>query len=249
MLHGYVFRDLARSNAALARKYEWLKQNVFGGWEYATGNQNYAAFPEPAENRPNNVIDYSRNDPEFVWDYRVRLPGDAWFLRSAGPAANPATLLLEESAPIASAEKYRDSGVVLFGAANPWKEVGTWTSMLHSAFPSGYADVRAWIGLKNGDDTGTRFDLRAEVYKNGSLLASGETLCISGVSRNPATAKEVTIALDAYPPASFGESDTLSLKVLTRIGTNPDGSRCPGHTGAAGVRLYFDSTSRPSTLE
>ncbi len=32
-----------------------------------------------------------------------------------------------------------------------------------------------WIGLKNSDDVGTRFDLKAEVFENGSLIGSGET--------------------------------------------------------------------------
>jgi hypothetical protein len=40
--------------------------------------------------------------------------------------------------------------------------------------------------------------------------------------------------------------DTLSIKVLTRIGTYPDGSKCPGHNNAVGLRLYYDSVTRPS---
>jgi hypothetical protein len=38
--------------------------------------------------------------------------------------------------------------------------------------------------------------------------------------------------------------------VLTRIGTNPDGSKCSGpggsHNNAVGLRLYYDSPTRPS---
>jgi hypothetical protein len=46
---------------------------------------------------------------------------------------------------------------------------------------------------------------------------------------------------------------TLSLTLRTRIGTNPDGTRCSGsdasHSNAAGLRVYFDSVSRASKLQ
>jgi hypothetical protein len=34
----------------------------------------------------------------------------------------------------------------------------------------------------------------------------------------------------------------------TRIGTNPDDTKCgpPGHNNAVGLRLYYDSANRPS---
>ena len=43
-----------------------------------------------------------------------------------------------------------------------------------------------------------------------------------------------------------GTSDVLSLKILTRIGTNGAGAFCGGHSNAVGLRLYFDAVSRPS---
>lgn len=36
--------------------------------------------------------------------------------------------------------------------------------------------VQLWAGLKNSDDIGTQFDLRADVYKNGSPVALGQIL-------------------------------------------------------------------------
>jgi hypothetical protein len=37
---------------------------------------------------------------------------------------------------------------------------------------------------------------------------------------------------------------------LTRIGTLPDGSKCPGpggsHSNATGLRVYYDASTRPS---
>jgi hypothetical protein len=37
--------------------------------------------------------------------------------------------------------------------------------------------AKVWVGLKNSDDVGIRFDLRAEVYANGTLVASGQEQC------------------------------------------------------------------------
>ena len=105
-----------------------------------------------------------------------------------------------------------------------------------------------WIGLKNSDDQGTQFDLRAEIYANNSLtpVSVGEARCITNVTRNPDLAKEIAVLFDR----SFGPSDALTLKVFTRIGTNADGTKCSGpggsHNNAVGLRLYYDSVSRPT---
>jgi len=107
-----------------------------------------------------------------------------------------------------------------------------------------------WIGLKNSDDQGTQFDLRAEFYINDALISEGETLCITGVTRNPSYAKEVTVPFGPVSNGAHGPGDILSLRLLTRIGTNPDGSKCSGpggsHNNAVGLRLYYDSPTRPS---
>ena len=51
----------------------------------------------------------------------------------------------------------------------------------------------------------------------------------------------------AFSPAAFnGTTDVLSLRILTRIGTNGSGGFCGGHSNAVGLRLYFDAVSRPS---
>lgn len=107
-----------------------------------------------------------------------------------------------------------------------------------------------WIGLKSSDDQGTQFDLRTEVYVNGQLVSEGETLCITGVTRNPSYAKEVTVQFNPVSDGAFYSGDALSLRVLTRIGTTPDGQKCSGpggsHNNAVGLRLYYDAPTRPS---
>jgi sugar lactone lactonase YvrE len=113
--------------------------------------------------------------------------------------------------------------------------------------------VRVWAGLKNSDDQGTQFDLRVEVYKNGAaLMLAGEARCVTGITRNPSLAKQVDVLPNFAGEGGFAPGDELTLKILTRIGTNPDGTKCPGpggsHNNATGLRLYYDSVDRPSRL-
>ncbi len=116
--------------------------------------------------------------------------------------------------------------------------------------------AHGWIGLKNSDDQGTQFDLRAELLKNGEVVASGLKRCITGVTRNPALATEAVVPWDAFAPVSTSPGDTLSLRFSTRIGTNPNNpnnSKCAGpggsHSSAVGLRLYYDSATRPSAFD
>ncbi|MGC1798913.1 MAG: hypothetical protein WA701_00870, partial [Solirubrobacterales bacterium] len=114
--------------------------------------------------------------------------------------------------------------------------------------------AHGWIGLKNSDDQGTQFDLRAELLKNGTPVASGLKRCITGVTRNPALATEAVVPWDAFAPVSTSPGDTLSLRFSTRIGTNPaDTSKCAGpggsHSNAVGLRLYYGSATRPSAFD
>jgi hypothetical protein len=176
-----------------------------------------------------------------------------YYLHGTGANANPVTLFVSTTAPTSATEKYKDSPAVNFAGGNPWQEIGTWASTPppSAGTLTSLGDLHAWLGLKNSDDQGTQFDLRAEVYRNGVLVASSQTLCITGVTRNEAQAKEATTAFGGFSPVSFnGSSDRLAIKVLTRIGTNPDGSKCVGpggsHNNAIGLRLYFDATDRQS---
>ncbi len=170
------------------------------------------------------------------------------YLHGTGPNANPPTLFLNSSPPTASTPKFKDSLAVNFAGGNAWKVIGTWTATPQSFTLNSLGDLHAWVGLKNSDDQGTQFDVSAEVYKGPLLVASGLTRCVTGVTRNENLAKEVTVAFAPFTAVQF-VGETLSLRVLTRIGTNPDGTKCPsppGHNNAVGLRLYFDAASRPS---
>ena len=74
--------------------------------------------------------------------------------------------------------------------------------------------------LRNSDDQGTQFDLRVEVYSGATLVASGEKRCITGLTRNPTLAQQVSVPLTGYA------TGPASVKILTRIGTTAANLKC-----------------------
>src|SRR5258706_5559136 len=179
------------------------------------------------------------------------------YLHGTGTTANPATIFLDSTAPTGTTAKYKDSTGINFSGGNPWKEVGAWTaaSSQTSGQLTSLNDLHVWLGLKSSDDQGARFDLRAEVYRNGVLISSGQTLCITDITRNETQAKEAVVSFGTFNSISMnGTTDSLSVKILTRVGTNPStgsgqaGALCGGPNGAIGLGLYFGRTTRPAKL-
>ena len=174
-----------------------------------------------------------------------------FYLHGTGPVDNPPTLFLDNTVPTATSAKFKDSTSINFSGGNPWKEVGTWSASpgLTRGTLTSLSDLRVWLGLKNSDDQGTNFDVQVEVSKNNTLVSSGLTRCISGVTRNADSAKEVAVPIAPFSQTLFdGTVDVLSVKILTRIGTNASGASCGGHSNAVGLRLYFDAANRTSRL-
>src|SRR5262245_28145266 len=175
----------------------------------------------------------------------------SFYLHGAGPNKNPPTLFLDSTASIDTTAKFKASPPIKFSGGNPWEEIGEWAAApaLTAGTLTALDDLRVWLGSKNNGDQGARFDLRAEVYKSGVLVAAGETYCIQGLTRNPDLAKEAVVSFDSFSPVTLnGATDELSLKVLTRIGSDGSGGFCGGRSNAARLRLYFDSVSRPSSF-
>ena len=82
-------------------------------------------------------------------------------------------------------------------------------------FLTALSPAHVWLGLKNSDDVGTNFDLKAEIYRNGSLIGSGETLNVPGGSSGFNNAKERLINLvRSANHISFASGDTLSDQAL-----------------------------------
>jgi hypothetical protein len=102
-----------------------------------------------------------------------------------------------------------------------------------------------WVGLKNSDDQGTRFDIGIELWLNGTQVGEGLARCVQGVTRNATRAVEVTVPWTLVNQTEIGTND-LTFKVKTRIGTNGDDTKCTGHSNAVGLRLYYDAVARDS---
>jgi hypothetical protein len=175
-----------------------------------------------------------------------------FFLHGSGAAANPPTLFLDASTPPGSVDVYKDSAAVNFTGGNAWIEIGRWAatpSSIAQGDLSSLGALQIWVGLKNSDDQGTSFDVKAEVLKNGAAIASGLSRCVQGVTRTASLAKQIAVAFDPFTTTTFnGSSDSLVLRLSTRIGTNPDNTKCAGHSNAVGLRAYFDSVSHPAAL-
>jgi hypothetical protein len=170
-----------------------------------------------------------------------------FFLNASGPNANPTTLFLDNSAPVGPI-RYRDSAGINFNGGNAWKDVGIWNAPneLASGELVELDALNLYLGLKNSDDQGTWFDVRADVMKNGQVVTSGLLRCVQGVTRNPNQALQVDIPLELTSSVDFdGTNDILGIKLSTRIGTNEDDSKCGGHNNATGLRVYFGGLSKP----
>jgi hypothetical protein len=173
----------------------------------------------------------------------------ALFLHGGGPAAAPN--FLDAVAPLTTTVRFVDSRAVNFAGGNLWQEVAVWTAAPVES-PRTVAvlgALRAWIGLINSDDQGARFDVRAELRKNGTTIASGETRCVTGVLRPPDRAKEVNVPLALPSSHTVETGDVLSIAILARIGTTAAGARCGNTSSAGGLRVYFDALERPAGLE
>ena len=139
----------------------------------------------------------------------------------------------------------RNSGFGILDAFNAVKAVAHRTV-------SGLSPARVWVGLKNSDDQGTQFDLRVEILKNGTPVASGLQRCITGLTRNPGLAKETNALFGLAGSIDYDTGDVLALRVSTRIGTNPDDTKCGtagSHNSAVGLRLYYDASPRASHFD
>jgi len=101
-----------------------------------------------------------------------------------------------------------------------------------------------WVGLKNSDDVGIRFDLRAEVYRNGTqLVGSGEVASVPGGSSGFNNAKQDTISLTPVEGATFQSGDAVSIKLYVR-------NACTGSSKNSGAaRLWFNDSAANSRFD
>ena len=178
-------------------------------------------------------------------------------------AAGTGTTLADYTSSISCTEDTNTASPVNVSGSGPASvpvaEGDAWTCVITNTRNGGgttitdLSQVHAWIGLKNSDDQGTQFDLLAELQKNGSTVASGLTRCITGLTRNASQAKEALVNWNTFAPITVAPGDIISIVFSTRIGTTTTGAKCAGpggsHNNAVGLRLYYDSLSRPSRFD
>jgi hypothetical protein len=94
--------------------------------------------------------------------------------------------------------------------------------------------AKVWVGLKNSDDVGIRFDLMAKVYLNGAPVGSGQLNSASGGSSGFNNAKLNAIPLTLTVPVAAHTGDTLKIDLLVRNACSGSGK----NSGTA--RLWYD---------
>jgi hypothetical protein len=162
----------------------------------------------------------------------------------AGAYTVDATTPLADGTYTAQAEQGDEAGNTGTSSANTFTVDTTPEGMTLTSL----SDVHAWLSLRNTDDISTNFDLRVELLKNGSVVASGLERCITGLTR--ASETEAVVEWDAFTPVSVESTDNLAIRISTRIGTNADDTKCGTvHSNATGLRLYYDSTAWPTRFD
>ncbi|HKF42243.1 MAG TPA: hypothetical protein VKG01_04010 [Thermoanaerobaculia bacterium] len=174
-------------------------------------------------------------------------PSETFYLTGVAP-----DLDLETTAPSSSTPTSIDSPSLTKTGGNLYKPLGTWYYETggggSNCSLNSLSALNVWLGLRNSDDQGTKFDVKAEVFFGASAtpFSTGEVLCVSGLVRNPDSAEHVSINFSPFSGIVFSGTPPLSVKISARIGT---GATCTGHANATGLRLYYDAVSRPSEFD
>jgi hypothetical protein len=102
--------------------------------------------------------------------------------------------------------------------------------------------ARVWIGLKNSDDVGTRFDLKAVVSRDGLPVSSGALFGALGGSSGFNNAKLRTVPL-SFPSTAFSSGDSISIEVSVR-------NSCLGSSHNSGTaRLWYNDAAANSRVD
>lgn len=99
--------------------------------------------------------------------------------------------------------------------------------------------ARVWVGLKNSDDVGTKFDLLAEVLKNGAVIGSAQVDNVPGGSSGFNNAVLDTMNLALSGPVGFCTGDTLSIRLSVRVASTS------GHVSGT-ARLWLNDSGANS---
>jgi hypothetical protein len=102
------------------------------------------------------------------------------------------------------------------GCAPSFDDV-TITSSGSGTTVSALGNANVWVGLKNSDDVGVKFDFLAEVLNNGVVVASTQVNDQSGGGSGFNNAILRTIGLTLSSSQGFCTGDTLSFRLSVRV--------------------------------
>ncbi len=174
------------------------------------------------------------------------------YLHGSGGTANPPTLTADLIPPLSLTAKTKDSGGLAFSGGNPWVTMGTWTppaGINGKATLTAITTAHLWMGFKSSGDVGGKVDVLVDVLVNGQVLSSGLTRCVSTLTASASTAQDISLALGSIPTTPLDTmTQTLALRVSTRMGTTASNTACGTKASVTGVRTYFDALTRASRL-
>lgn len=158
----------------------------------------------------------------------------------AGASINPSTGVFSWTPTAAQADaNYTFSVLVSDGQATTSSSI-TVTVQLKPVTSLGPAQL--WLGVNKGGDVGTKFDVLAEVFRNGGqLIGSGELddANVGAVNFNTALLQSITI--NQVGPSGFRTGDTLSIRLSVRIANSS-----PNKNGTA--RLWYNDAAANSNF-
>jgi hypothetical protein len=171
---------------------------------------------------------------------------DATYALTYGAAGLPAGLTVNTTiGTITGTPTAAGSFNVTLSATNTFGATGN--GSLTIVIPSPGTPVVAgssgiWIGLKNSDDVGTKFDLLVEVLKNGAVVGTGQIDAVAGGSSgfNNAVLRTIGVAMGS---TNFLSGDKLAVRLSVRIAVGVTGHR----SGTA--RLWFGDAAANSRID
>jgi len=105
---------------------------------------------------------------------------------------------------------------------------------------TGVGPAKVWIGLKNSDDVGTRFDLLAEVLKNGSVITSSQLNNQPGGGSGFNNAILRTLPMVMNAPVALDSGDIVSVRLSVRVAV-------AGHRSGT-ARIWFAESAANSQV-
>jgi hypothetical protein len=102
--------------------------------------------------------------------------------------------------------------------------------------------AKVFIGLKNSDDVGTKFDVKVIVHQNGVVIGSGVKTGVNGGSSGFNNAKLQEIPLTLNGPTTVESGDSISFTVTVRIACG-----VAGHASGT-ARLWYNDAQANSRL-